>query len=385
MNEISPPVIYYHSVAPALFENWSFNWLTLKLRFFEDQMAFLRGQGFRSVFLDEWLACRRNEKRADPKSVCLTFDDGLLDNWGFAFPVAKKYGMRFTLFVSPEFVDPRDLLRPTLEDVWQGRCKESELEQQGYVTWNELKMMQDSGVVDVQSHTMTHAKFISSPQIRTYYYGGPHGVYPILNAFPEIKPYYMVDPGFEERLPWGSPVFEDESAVIARKHFVNPDFIREVSEAAKSYAFSEEDQRRAFESRAGDIYRGYREADRLITGVESKEAYRERLAYEIKKSKSEIEHRLGKSVEFLCWPHGDNNLEAHAMAREAGYLATTSGKMHSESEKTDRIPRFGAGAFRNNVWLSRLKFYYKIASHLKRQPFYSISLANEIKNKLLKV
>jgi len=75
-------------------------------------------------------------------------------------------------------------------------------------------------------------------------------------------------------------------------------------------------------------------------------------------------------------------MAAHQLAKTAGYAATTSGKLYKEAGKLDRIPRFGAD-YRHSLWLNRLKFHYKIASHLKRQPYYSIWLANELKNNLL--
>ncbi|MCK6694724.1 MAG: polysaccharide deacetylase family protein [Thermoanaerobaculia bacterium] len=136
MNKLSPPVIYYHSVAPALFDRWVQKFLTLPLETFEDQLDYLRANHFRALFFDEWLLYRNGEARVSGKEVCIAFDDGLLDNWVYAYPLAKKYGMRFTLFISPECVDPRPVVRPTLEDVWNGRCRASELQALGYLSWN---------------------------------------------------------------------------------------------------------------------------------------------------------------------------------------------------------------------------------------------------------
>lgn len=238
MSNVNPPVIYYHSVAPAPQPDWCLNWLTLPLRFFEDQLAFLRSNQYKTIFLEEWLAYRTGEKQLHQKAVCLTFDDGLLDNWVYAFPLAKKYGVRFTLFVAPECLDPRALVRPTLEDVWNGDCQESDLNTKGYVSWQELKIMQESGVVDVQSHTMTHEKHVASDRIKNYYYGGPAGVYAIWNTNPAMKPFYMADPGFNKRIPWGTPLFEERSAVIVKKHVINPQFLLHIQNLIVEFAWS---------------------------------------------------------------------------------------------------------------------------------------------------
>lgn len=383
MNTINPPVIYYHSIAPDLFEGWVLDWLTMKLRFFEDQMAYLQKQNYQSIFLDEWLSYRQGKKAVQGQEVCLTIDDGLLDNWVYAFPMAKKYGQKLTMFVSPECVDPRDIVRPNLDDVWSGHIEEKELEARGYMSWNEIKLMQESGFVDIQCHTMTHAKYVKSSKLAGYYYGGYRGLHPILNATPSMRPYYMADKEFESRLPLGTPLFEETSSVVTKRHFINPDYVQEVITLAKNYDFTDVGQRVVFEKQAQRIHQAYSDIDNLLAYVEEEEDFQRRLRYEIVKSKAIIEEKLAKPVEFMCWPHGDNSHEAHQMAKENGYLATTSGKMYSEEDKTDRIPRFGASTFRNNLWLSRQKFNYKICSHFHKQPYYAVWLANEFKNKVM--
>lgn len=383
MNTINPPVIYYHSIAPDLFKGWVLDWLTMKLRFFEDQMAYLQQQNYQSIFLDEWLKYRKGEKVVSGQEVCLTIDDGLLDNWVYAYPVAKKYKQKLTLFVSPECIDPRDIVRPNLDDVWSGQLETQELEARGYMSWNEIRLMQESGYVDIQCHTMTHAKYVKSPKLDGYYYGGYKGLHPILNANPAMRPYYMADPEFESRLPLGTPLFEETSSVVTRRHYINPDYVQEVITLAKNYDFRDVGQRAVFERQAKKIHKAYADIDHLLAFVEEEEEFEQRLAYEIIESKNRIEAKLEKPIAFMCWPHGDNSHQAHQLAKENGYLATTSGKMLTERNKADRIPRFGASTFRNNLWLSRQKFNYKICSHFQKQPYYAVWLANELKNKVL--
>ncbi|MBV6438724.1 MAG: hypothetical protein DYG98_24615 [Haliscomenobacteraceae bacterium CHB4] len=381
MKNISPPVFYYHSVAPRLYDGWLLKFLTLKLANFEQQMAYLKDHNFQSIFLDEWLRIRIGHKSATGKEVCLTFDDGLLDNWVYAWPVAKKYGMKFTIFVSPECIEPRQIVRPTLEDVWNGTCKPEELKGLGYLSWKELKLMQESGVVDVQSHTMTHAKYISSPTLRGFYYGGFKGYHPILNANPQLRAVYMNDPDFEKRLPLGAPLFEETSAVVVKKNYINPEFIEAATALAAKCNLKNEAERPEYEKKARQMADDYGRAGKLLDGIEKDEEYRTRLAYEIIDSKRIIEEKTGKPVQFLCWPHGDNNSAAHTLAKEAGYLATTSGKMLREQDKADRIPRLAAD-FENSPWVNRQKFHFKVAAHYRKQPYHAIARLNEIKNKV---
>ncbi|NRB48441.1 MAG: polysaccharide deacetylase family protein [Saprospiraceae bacterium] len=383
MNTINPPVIYYHSIAPDLFQGWVLDWMTMKLRFFEDQMAYLQEHNYQSIFLDEWLLYRQRKKSPSGNEVCLTMDDGLLDNWVYAFPMAKKYRQKLTLFISPECVDPRDIVRPNLDDVWSGEIEQKELEARGYMSWNEIKLMEEAGYVDGQSHTMTHAKYVKSSKLTGYYYGGHKGLHTILNANPSMRPYYIADADFESRLPLGTPIFEETSSVVTKRHFINPDYVQEVTSLAKNYDFSDIGQRVVFEKQAQRIHQAYAGIDNLLAYVEEEEDFQRRLNYEIVKSKEIIEEKLNKSVGFMSWPYDDSSHQAHRMAKENGYLATTSGKMYSEQNKEDRIPRFEASTFRNNLWLSRQKFNYKICSHFHKQPYYAIWLANSFKNKVM--
>ena len=383
MSSCSPPVFYYHSVAPFRVQEWSLQRLTVSLSTLEDQLRYLDKHGFHTIFLEEYSAIRNGIQPGSGDEICLTFDDGYLDNWVYAWPLAKKYGQCFTLFVSPECVDPRPVVRPTLQDVWEGRVPQEALETRGYLSWAELKRMQESGVVDVQSHTMSHTKYVVSTRLVEFYYGGYRGIYPIWNQNPGLKPHYMADPEFATRIPLGFPLFEERSAVIARKVDINPQLMADLEELQSHFALNTIEARPAYEARARDLLEGYQAKSQLVVGVESPQDQRLRLEYEVVESKKQIEIQLQKPVHFLCWPHGDNSGEAHQLAREAGYLATTSGKMTGEANKPDRIPRIG-GDFENSLWVSRQKFHFKINSHYRRQPYRTVRKVYDLKNRILK-
>ena len=111
----------------------------------------------------------------------------------------------------------------------------------------------------------------------------------------------------------------------------------------------------------------------IISSIETDQEYENRIKYEIFESKRIIEEKLNKKVEFLCWPHGDNNEFAHKLAMEAGYLATTVGSKEKILEKPDRIPeRIGLFHSRNNRLLSILKARYKIGFFLEKFPWIQI-------------
>ncbi len=384
MPNCSPPVLYFHSVAPRPFVGWPLRFLTMRLDRFEQQMRYLRDRGYRAIFLEEWLAMRRGEQPLDKRAICLTFDDGLLDNWVYAFPVAKKYGMKITLFVCPELIEPTDHVRPNLEDVWEGRCHLAEINGLGQLSWGELRRMQASGFADVQSHTMSHTKYTVSDQLRGFYYGDFGGFYPTLNTYDvSEKPFYSRDKRFEQRLPLGTPLFEEQSAVIARRKVISSAFVEEITGLAEKFDLTIPEHRPNFERKAKQIYQQWKSTQKLVVGEETEAEYGQRLRYEIVQSRQILEERLQKPVSFLCWPHGDNSLSAHLIALEAGYRATTVGKMTTEVHQPDRIPRLGTDWGDLPPWWMYRKLDYKLGSHYGRQPYYALWLANEWKNRIL--
>lgn len=108
-------------------DNWYRKWLSISLDHFENFCKYLVNNNFETVFLDSW-AKDPNAK----KKVVLTFDDGYLDNWVYAYPILKKYGLKGTIFVNPEFIQNETEIRPNLEDVWSKKIDESKLAKLGF-------------------------------------------------------------------------------------------------------------------------------------------------------------------------------------------------------------------------------------------------------------
>lgn len=365
------PVIYYHSIGPVN-KNWNRSFLTLELVYFEDQMKYFR-DNYETLFLKDYWQIRNGLKSAEKDQIVITFDDGFLDNWIWAFPILKKYGLKATIFVCPEFVDLRSSVRPNLEDYWNKNASLNEITQLGYLNWEEMKIMLNSGLIDIQSHTMSHTKYFVSDKLVGFHHPGNDCLYPVGNLFPERKPYHILDPDFEKLIPYGYPLFQENSSVCARKVTIDPQFIEETTNALAGYDFGHYSFSAA-QAHVKNIYQKYTRNNGLITNIESEEEYLARLDYEITGSKKTIEIQLNNKVEFLCWPHGDNNETSHRVAREAGFLATTSGSNTKMLEHSDRIPsRIGLNQVANNRILSLLKTRYKTGSALNHFPYSQIN------------
>lgn len=149
----------------------------------------------------------------------LTFDDGYLDNWVYVSPIIKKYGAKTSIFVNPDFVDPNNCIRSNLEDVWSGKAGEDEIQPLGFLNWEEMRLMEKSGLVDIQSHALSHTWYFSGPKLLDFYKQGDKQ-YPWLawNMKSELKSFYMLKDR-SNFVPRGTPVYEYEKALIYRRYF----------------------------------------------------------------------------------------------------------------------------------------------------------------------
>lgn len=363
------PVIYYHSVAPRKNARWMRSWLTLKLKYFELHLKYLKYHSYHTLFLDEYLNTPRDTKG---NYVVLTFDDGYLDNYIYVYPLLKKYGFKATIFVNPAFVDPGGTVRATLEDYWTGKKSYKEIDKWGFLSWEEMRIMQNSGFVDIQSHTLTHTKYFVSDKLTGFHFPGRDCLYPIIDLYPEQAPFYIDNNKFEKLIPYGYPFFKEVSSVIAKRVKINSQFIAEVTKAFTDFNFSTTYNFNEMKQKILPIYNAYKVQNQIITSVETQEEYEKRLINELKISKFLIEKKLGKPVHFLCWPHGDNNEFTQKKALELGYKATTLGKWNSNDIGKDRIVRIGLGYYSYSDLLTSLKIRYQLNSFRKKQPWYSL-------------
>jgi hypothetical protein len=357
------PIIYFHSVAPQKEPDWVRNFLTLELNYFESFLQYLKKHKWTTIFLAEYFDIRNNDSKANRKVCCLTFDDGFLDNYVYVFPLLKKYGFNATIFVNPDFVDQKREVALTLDDVWTGKTTDSQISKQGYLSWDEMRIMQDSGLVDIQSHTLTHTKNFISDEIVDFHKPGGDCLYPIGNLFPERKPYHILDLDFEGLIPFGTPFFRAASAITARKVLINNKFNEKISEILSMFDWTQKEAGIKALDLIKPEYLSWKTKNQIIESVENNEEMTLRLHDEISLSKSIIEEQLNKKVEFLCWPHGDNNSVVHSMAIEAGYRMTTQGK-YSRGNSVDmtRIGERMGVNFSNTSKSLKTKFKLKAFS-----------------------
>jgi len=127
----SVPVLNYHQI-----NDRDENALTIHTDQFEVQMKYLADHGYHTITPAEMIDAWDNGTPLPDKPVIITFDDGYADNYRCAFPILQKYNLRGTIFLISDFVSTYP----------------------NYLTWSQIDEMQDSGLIDFESHTLSHAE-----------------------------------------------------------------------------------------------------------------------------------------------------------------------------------------------------------------------------------
>ena len=66
---------------------------------FEAQMKELKDRGITVIPMQDLLAWKRGEKNIPPRCAVVSFDDGWKSQYEVAWPIMKKYGYPFTMFI----------------------------------------------------------------------------------------------------------------------------------------------------------------------------------------------------------------------------------------------------------------------------------------------
>jgi peptidoglycan/xylan/chitin deacetylase (PgdA/CDA1 family) len=94
-----------HSVRPEPPEPFEPNRiLKVTPQFLEETIAAVQKAGYEIVSLAE-AARRLKAGEAAPPVACFTFDDGYRDNYEYAYPIFKKHGLPFAIYVPTDYVD----------------------------------------------------------------------------------------------------------------------------------------------------------------------------------------------------------------------------------------------------------------------------------------
>jgi hypothetical protein len=288
------------------------------------------------------------------KEVVLTFDDGRRNCWTVIFPMLKKYRIKALFFVIPSRVEESDEYFPNLEDYWQGKVSWENLfsshRRQPYLTWKELAVMQESGLVDVFSHSLRHEVVPTSSRIIDFQHPG---VYEMPVYFDE---WFLAGASPCDTL-WGAPVYERAWAPLTANVYcpnrkidvLMNDFVRKCG--GHLFFKNKEWRRRLF-----DHYQANRRS--FLPGHFKRIQTKEEARFSIFESKKIIESRMKNQCVFFSLPLYQGAAEMIPMLEEAGYKGVFAGPTGTGIKSA---PRFSQA--RNLFFLNRIpSFWMKFLS-----------------------
>ena len=169
------PILVYHQINDV-----DKNQMTITVEDFDAQMKYLVDNGYTFITPNELLDAWDSETDTDnanestepsqasetpttksklpEKPIIVTFDDGYADIYKNAYPILQKYNIKATLFAITDYLN----LYPN------------------YLTWSQARELQASGLVDIESHTLSHFSLIdarlSNTELRNQIYGSKQAI-----------------------------------------------------------------------------------------------------------------------------------------------------------------------------------------------------------------
>ncbi len=129
---VTLPIFMYHFILDDYGDNLDTENF-VKPSTLEEQIKYIVDNGYQTVFVNEI-----EDLSNYTKPVALTFDDCFVYFYNNAYPLLKKYNQKASIYIICDYVNGPN-----------------------YLTTEQIKEMVDSGLVSVQTHTLTHRELTS--------------------------------------------------------------------------------------------------------------------------------------------------------------------------------------------------------------------------------
>lgn len=137
--EVIVPILMYHNITENYPAETAGANITPEL--FKKHIQTILNLGYTPISLSHYYAYMTGNKTIPENPIIITFDDGYLSNYEIAFPILKEYNVPAAIFIVTSTV---------------GLTPESGLVSYPHFTWEQAKIMQDSSLIEINSHTHTH-------------------------------------------------------------------------------------------------------------------------------------------------------------------------------------------------------------------------------------
>ena len=146
-------VLMYHR-----FDETKYPSTSISSKLFEEHLQLIKRKNINVLSLDELVDVLINKKKIPKKSVFITIDDAFKSFYNHAFPILKKYGFPFSIFVSTASI--------------------SDEKNSDFMSWEMLSEVQDNNGL-ILNHSIDHTSFLNLEEEDI--------IYQVLTAAKKIK------------------------------------------------------------------------------------------------------------------------------------------------------------------------------------------------------
>lgn len=143
--DVKIPVLLYHNFLTTIPDSDpdNFNYINTP-ESFEENIKTLLENGYTIISMSELNKANNGELELPSKPILITFDDGYYSNYEYIYPILKTYNAKASIFVVTDRIG-------------------KEINGIKYLGWNECLEMQNSGLVEIFSHSKRHVFYDKLP------------------------------------------------------------------------------------------------------------------------------------------------------------------------------------------------------------------------------
>ena len=136
--DVKIPILLYHNFVTTVPESDpdNFNYINTP-QSFEENVKTLIENGYTIMAMKELALANSGKMELPDKPILITFDDGYYSNYEYIYPILQKYQVKASIFIVTDKIG-------------------QEIDGIKYLGWEECLEMQNSGLVEICSHSKKH-------------------------------------------------------------------------------------------------------------------------------------------------------------------------------------------------------------------------------------
>ncbi|MFK4786165.1 polysaccharide deacetylase family protein [Fusobacterium sp. MFO224] len=335
------PIFLYHQVN---------NLSNVTPELFEKHLNILKKNKMNPITLSEYY-----NHNTPKNSMLITLDDGYIDNYLYVFPLLKKYNMKATIFLNTFYIKEKHSdknIKIELSSIANNKAIKNFLtsgnaESNQYLSWEQIKEMSESGLIDFQAHSHKHMAIFKKDKLEDVFINDEKDC-------TDTFLYHDIKKGF--------PKFPKRGEYSGKGIIINPNFFNLFEEFYKKELLGKNKNKII---QLGNQFVEKNKKNYFIyeTSTEAKKRIKEDFLV----NKTLIEKHLNKPVLFFCWPWGHRSKESIILLKSLGIKGFISTKKGTNSYSPNwnmirriELRKFTPNKFKINLFINRNLFIGKL-------------------------